>query len=98
VSANPNGVTRGKPGATGSGPAAPTDGRHTTPRRLVLLVGGEDSASERVLAEYSGAEGRGKDVHADIEKRAGQHPGKFLAAEWFGSLGWTRFLWCRKDG
>src|SRR5205807_1538786 len=59
VSANENGVTRGRPGPSGSSPPA-AGGRKTAPRRLVLLAGGEDSDVERVLAEYTGAEGRGK--------------------------------------
>ena len=95
MSANENGSTRGKSGANG---AATASGRKTAPRRLVLLAGGEDSAIERVLAEPTGAEGRGKDVHAEIERLAATHPGKCLAAEWLGPLGWTRFLWCWKGG
>jgi hypothetical protein len=65
------------------------------PRRLALLVDGEQSAIERVLVEYTGADGRAKDMHAEIEKVAAQHPGKYVAVEWHGPLGWTRFLWCR---
>jgi hypothetical protein len=98
VGANENGVTRVCPAPNGGAPAAASGGRKTVRRRLVLLAAGEDSESERVLAEYTGGEGRGKDVHADIERLAAQHPGKCLAAEWLGRLGWTRFLWCRKGG
>ncbi len=68
------------------------------PRRLVLLVSGEDSAIAEVLAEYQGSEVSGKRLHADLQRLAAQHPGRTIAAEWLGSLGWTRFLWCRKEG
>jgi hypothetical protein len=88
MSTNEGGVPRGKDGASAEG--------KTRPRRLVLLAGDEGSAVERVLAEYPGAEGRGKVVHADIEKVAVRHPGRCVAAEWLGPLGWTRFLSCRK--
>ncbi len=89
-------VNRGKttPNGTASTPARESKIR---PRRLVLLAGGEDSVVEGVLAEYTGLEGRGKDVHGDIERHAAEHPGRFVAAEWFSALGWTRFLWCRKQ-
>jgi hypothetical protein len=63
----------------------------------VLLASGEDSAIAEVLAEYQGAEVSGKRLHADLQRLAAQHPGRCVAAEWLGSLGWTRFLWCRKE-
>jgi hypothetical protein len=66
------------------------------PRRLVLLADGEYGEVERVLAEYQGAEVSGKRLHADIQRLAAEHPGRCVAAEWLGKLGWTRFLWCRK--
>jgi hypothetical protein len=66
------------------------------PRRLVLLLDGADSAVERVLAEYAGPAVSGNTLHADLQRHAAQHPGREVAAEWLGPLGWTRFLWCRK--
>jgi hypothetical protein len=66
------------------------------PRRLVLLKDGEDSDVERVLAEYTGTEAGGRGVHGDVQRIAGEHRGRCVAAEWLGPLGWTRFLWCRK--
>jgi hypothetical protein len=85
--------------ATNHGLAAPAaaSGKNA-PRRLVLLRGDESSEVERVLTEFTGSEGAGKDVHALIERVAGQHPGRRIAAEWLGPLGWSRFLWCRKGG
>jgi hypothetical protein len=64
------------------------------PRRLVLLQGGEESEAEAVLAEYHGSEISGKRLHADLRLQAERHPGRIVAAEWAGPLGWTRFLWC----
>jgi hypothetical protein len=66
------------------------------PRRLVLLADGEDGPVEAVLAEYTGAEVSGKRLHEDLHRHAEQHPGRTVAAEWQGPLGWTRFLWCRR--
>jgi hypothetical protein len=66
------------------------------PRRIVLLADGEDSAVAEVLREYSGAEVSGKRIHADLQRFAAEHRGRQVAAEWLGTLGWTRFLWCRK--
>jgi hypothetical protein len=66
------------------------------PRRLVLLAGAEDSEAEKVLAEYRGAEVTGKRLHAELQRHAEEHPGRLVAAEWAGPLGWTRFLWCRR--
>ncbi len=67
------------------------------PRRLVLLVAGEDSDVAEVLAEHKGADVSGKRLHAEIQRLAARHPGRCIAAEWLGPLGWTRFLWCRKE-
>jgi hypothetical protein len=67
------------------------------PRRVVLLRDGEDSAVERILQEYHGAEVSGKRLHADIHHLASEHRGRCVAAEWLGPLGWTRFLWCRSS-
>ena len=66
------------------------------PRRLVLLDGAEDGEVVRVLAEYRGAEVSGAKLHAELQRLAGEHRGVYVAAEWLGPLGWTRFLWCRK--
>ncbi len=66
------------------------------PRRIVLLRDGEQSESERVLQEYHGSEVSGKRLHADVQRFAGEHRGRYVAAEWLGPLGWTRFLWCRR--
>jgi hypothetical protein len=65
------------------------------PRRIVLLCDGEHSAVQRVLLEYHGAEVSGKRLHADMQRLAEENSGSFVAAEWLGALGWTRFLWCR---
>jgi hypothetical protein len=66
------------------------------PRRVVLLAADEASEPERVLAEFAGAEVSGAKLHAEVRRLAGEHPGRLVAAEWLGPLGWTRFLWCRK--
>src|SRR5262249_46624224 len=66
------------------------------PRRIVLLSAGEQSEVVQVLREYSPAEVSGVRLHADLQQLAGQHAGQLVAAEWQGTLGWTRFLWCRK--
>jgi hypothetical protein len=86
-----------------------TDGRHAakaepgtrqgTPRvarRVVLLAGDEHSEVEGVLAEYRGADVSGRRLHADVRRFAAELPGRVVAGEWLGALGWTRFLWCRK--
>jgi hypothetical protein len=80
--------------ASGNGPARPASSSPRCPRRLVLLRDGEDSEMEQVLLEYQGSEVSGKRLHADVQHLAGEHRGRFIAAEWLGSLGWTRFLWC----
>jgi hypothetical protein len=49
-----------------------------------------------VLAEYQGAEVSGNRLHADIQRLAEEHAGRYVAAEWLGPLGWTRFLWRRR--
>ncbi len=67
------------------------------PRRVVLLQGGEEGAVEQVLLEYPPTEVSGKRMHADVHRLADEHRGRFVAAEWLGPLGWTRFLWCRLD-
>jgi hypothetical protein len=80
-----------------NGTAAATDASRSEercPRRLVLLADNENSAAEVVLAEYRGSEISGKRLHADLQRWAAKHPGRIVAAEWAGPLGWTRFLWC----
>jgi hypothetical protein len=77
-------------------PPPPATTTSRCPRRLILLVDGEDSAAERILAEYTGSEGRGKGIHDEVQRLAAEHRGKLVAAEWLGPLGWVRFLWCRK--
>jgi hypothetical protein len=66
------------------------------PRRLVLLLGDEQSEAADVLAEYKGADVSGNRLHADVQRLAGEYPGRWVAAEWLGPTGWTRFLWCRR--
>jgi hypothetical protein len=86
-----NGVS---PSANGSAPATSSTPR--CPRRVVLLCDGEDSEVAHVLLEYHGAEVSGKRLHADVQRLAEEHQGRCVAAEWLGSLGWTRFLWRRQ--
>ncbi len=78
-----------------SGNGATVNPSPRCPRRVVLLRDGEDSGVERVLQEYHGAEVSGNRLHADVQRLAGEHRGRCVAAEWLGPLGWTRFLWCR---
>jgi hypothetical protein len=66
------------------------------PRRIVLLCDGEGSEVEAVLAEFRGGEVSGRRLHAELPRLAALHPARWLAAEWLGPLGWTRFLWCRR--
>ena len=40
----------------------------------------------QVLAEYHGAEVSGKRLHEDLQRLAGKHSGRCLAAEWLGPL------------
>jgi hypothetical protein len=90
--ASSNGVNHvnGTPKATTDPPG------QRAPRRLVLLTADEQSASGEVLLELRGEEISGKRLHSEIQKLAAEHPGRWVAAEWLGKLGWTRFLWCRK--
>jgi hypothetical protein len=82
------------PGANGNNGPRPVPQPVRAPRRLVLLSAGEDSAVEKVLAEYPGEEARR--VHQDIQQLAAQYPGRLIAAEWLSPRGWKRFLYCRK--
>ena len=88
-----NGVSVSGNGST----AKPVSSSPRCPRRLVLLRDGEDSEVESVLREYHGAEVSGKRVHAEVQHLASAHSGRYVAAEWLGPLGWTRFLWCRQE-
>ena len=83
-------------GASSSGNGSAAHSSPRCPRRVVLLCDGEASEAERVLLEYQGAEISGKRLHADVQRLAAEHRGRYVAAEWLGPLGWTRFLWCRK--
>jgi hypothetical protein len=77
-----------------NGPPAATAPR--VPRRLVLLTDGQHSEVASVLTEYHGAEISGKRLHEDVQRLAAEHPGTWVAAEWLGPRGWTRFLWCQR--
>ena len=74
----------------------PVEDSARAPRRIVLLADAEDSSVERVLLEYDGRDLSGKQFHADVQRLAAEHRGRCVAGEWFGPLGWTRFLTCRK--
>jgi len=66
------------------------------PRRLVLLETDQQSGPREVLVEYHGAEISGKRLHGDIRRLASEYVGSWVAAEWLGPRGWTRFAWCRR--
>jgi hypothetical protein len=67
-------------------------------KRLVLLTtADEQSAVRRVLVEYPAGGVKGSELHAALKRVAREHPGSMIAAEWLGSVGWTRFLWCRNS-
>lgn len=66
------------------------------PQRLVLLQDEGESPIEQVLLQYEGPVISGKRVYHDLVVQASDHPGQTVAAEWLGTLGWTRFLWCRR--
>jgi hypothetical protein len=93
---NGNGLSHPPGNGISPRPTAASSSTPRCPRRLVVLAGDEDSAAEQVVQEYHGAEVSGKRLHADLRRCADEHPGKCVAAEWLGSLGWTRFLWCRR--
>ena len=67
-----------------------------SPRRIVMLVEGENSDIETVLKEYAPPEPTGTRLHGDLQELAAENTGKMVAAEWHGPLGWTRFLWCKR--
>ena len=90
-----NYVTSRKTPVSRSANSAPEGQRH--PRRLVLLCEGEDSIVETVLAEYRGKDVVGSRLHADLQRYSEENPGRIVAAEWAGPLGWNRFLWGQKE-
>jgi hypothetical protein len=83
-------------GFSSSGNGMTSSSSSRCPRRIVLLHDGEDSEPDRVLQEYHGSEVSGNRLHADVQRFAAEHRGRYVAAEWLGPLGWTRFLWCRR--
>jgi hypothetical protein len=89
-------MTLSNNGVSYSGNNGSVNSSRLCPRRVVLLCDGEASESKGVLQEYRGAEVSGKRLHADVQRLASQHRGRYVAAEWLGPLGWTRFLWCRR--
>lgn len=91
VGASGNGTNHSSSGAPPKPGATP---RH--PRRLVLLLGDEKSEAADILAEYKGPDISGNRLHSDVQRLAAEYPGRWVAAEWLGPLGWTRFLWCRR--
>lgn len=86
-----NGFSVSSNGSTGK----PLSSAPRCPRRVVLLGDGENSEAERILQEYHGTEVSGKRLHADVQRLASEHRDRYVAAEWLGPLGWTRFLWCK---
>jgi hypothetical protein len=66
------------------------------PQRVVLLTDGEDGTVAEVLLEMKGEDVSGRRLHAEVQQLAAEYPGRHVAAEWLGLLGWTRYLWCRK--
>ena len=81
----------------GAPPASAAQGTERRPRRIVLLAGEPDGPAEKVLAEYQGTEVSGNRLHTDLQRLSEEYAGRCVAAEWLGSLGWTRFLW-RQSG
>jgi hypothetical protein len=73
-----------------------TGGTPRVPRRVVLLASDQQSDVTEVLAEYKGSDVSGNRLHADVQRLATEHAGTWIAAEWLGSRGWNRYLWCRR--
>jgi len=65
-------------------------------RRIVLLVGNDRSEMQTVLIEYGERIIGATKIHADLIRAAEEYPGQVTAVEWFGPLGWTRYLWCQR--
>jgi len=84
--------------ATGNGPPDPRSTKAPpAPRRIVLLKGDDNDADvQQVLGEYPGEQLAEFDVHQLLPQFAAENAGKVVAVEWQDSLGWQRFLWCRK--
>jgi hypothetical protein len=74
----------------------PNSPQDRAPRRLVLLTGDEQSEAAQVVAEYSGTGIGATKIHADLLRAAEEHPGQFAAVEWMSSIGWRRYLWCKR--
>ena len=91
------GLTNNGASSSKGSTAKPVASSLRCPRRIVLLRAGEDSEAECVLLEYQGAAVSGKRLHADVQRLAEEHRGRYVAAEWLAALGWTRFLWCRRS-
>ena len=51
---------------------------------------------EPIRHNSMGTEPTGTRLHTDLQELATEHVGSMLAAEWFGPLGWTRFMWCKR--
>jgi hypothetical protein len=83
-------------GKNGTDKGSVSSGTGRCARRIVLLRQGQQSEVAEVLLELRGEEISGKRLHAEVQRLAQEHAGEFIAAEWAGPLGWTRFLWCRK--
>ncbi len=94
MSTSSNYVTSRK--STSTRPASPAPESERYPRRLVLLCEGEESTVEAVLVEYRGKDIVGSRLHADLQRFSEEHPGRVIAAEWAGPIGWNRFLWGQK--
>jgi hypothetical protein len=75
---------------------ATAESTQRVPRRVVLLTADEQSEVASVLVEYRGADISGKRLHEDVQRLAAEHRGGWVAAEWLGPRGWTRFLWCQR--
>jgi hypothetical protein len=82
--------------AVQSRPSSETASTERVPQRLVVLEDDDESQVVAVLHQYQGAEVSGKRIYRDLVTEAQDHPGQTVAAEWLGTLGWTRFLWCRR--
>lgn len=65
-------------------------------RRFVLLEGDGGSPVERLLTLMEHPNVVGSQLTAELRRLAElYHPGRWLACEWFGPRGWTRYQWFR---